>query len=134
MEEVKAAVQEALELEPLRGYASRLVEESKKLQKTSMHLMGLAMQEKPEVFLADATLFLEYFGTIVIAWQWLRQATVAQKALLAGQEGEELRFYQSKMHTFRYFFEYELPKVAGLHERLNSPARVTLEAAPEEIV
>jgi len=134
MEEVKAAVKEALALEPLKGYASRLVDESKKLQETAMHLMGLAMQEKPEVFLADATLFLEYFGNIVIAWQWLRQATLAQVALDAGQEGEEERFYRSKLHTFRYYFEYELPKAAGLQERLTSSVRVTLDAAPEEIV
>ncbi len=134
MEEVRATIQNALAHESLKGYAERLAKEAKDLQGTAMHLMQLAMQHPPEVFLADATLFLEYFGTISLSWQWLKQAVVAQRALEAGSEGDDAVFYRSKMHTFRYFFEYELPKVCGMRERLHSAVRVTLDTPGEEIV
>ena len=36
--------------------------------------LGTNGDGSPELFLADATLFLELFGVIAVAWQWLRQA------------------------------------------------------------
>jgi butyryl-CoA dehydrogenase len=133
-EELQACIQQAAAMDPLKSFAEKLAGAAQDLQQTTMHLMGLAMQEKPEVFLADATLFLEYFGTIAIAWQWLEQALVAQRALNEGAEGDEALFYQSKLQTCRYFFEYELPKTCGLQQRLRSSERVTLETRPEELV
>ena len=74
-----------------------------KLEKVTAHLMGIAMEGKMELFLADAALFLEFFGIIAIAWQWLLQATVARKALagnppigrcqLLSREGSHLRLF-----------------------------------------
>jgi Acetyl-CoA dehydrogenase C-terminal like len=96
-------------------------------------LMGLAQNETPEVFLADATMYLEYFSILVIGWQWLQQAIVVQAALDRGQSGNELNFYQGKMMAFRFFFEYELPKMLGLRARLLSNDRVTLETTAEQL-
>ncbi len=117
----------------LKRWADQLAGQAKSLQEATTHLMQLAMREPAEVFLADATLYLEYFGTVAIGWQWLQQAIVAEKAL-PNAAGEDVHFYQSKLHTCRYFFEYELPKTLGLHARLMSAERVTLEVKPEEIV
>ena len=44
----------------------------------------VARQQGPEAFLADATLYLEFFGIITIAWQWLLQGIAVQKALNNG--------------------------------------------------
>jgi len=133
-EELQASIQRAQDADSLKPFAEKLADAAQTLQQTTLHLMGLAMQEKPEVFLADATLFLEYFGTIAIAWQWLEQAIVAQQALDDGAEGDEALFYRSKIRTFQYFFEYELPKTCGLQQRLVSNRHVTLDTRPEELV
>lgn len=125
-----AEAQNALTLKPL---ADQLANAATKLQEVTAHLLQLATQEKPEVFLADATLYLDFFGTVTIAWQWLKQAIVAEKAL-PNAAGDDVLFYQSKLHTARYFFEYELPKTMGLRARLLSKERVTLEVKAEEIV
>jgi butyryl-CoA dehydrogenase len=58
--------------------------------------------------LANATLYLDSFGHVVIAWMWLRQA-MAAKAAAGGDADRD--FYAGKMAACRYFFRYELPKV-----------------------
>ncbi len=132
-QEVQKTIMAAQGSARLKPWADQLAKQATALQEATTHLIQLAMREPAEVFLADATLYLEYFGTVAIGWQWLQQAIVAEKALPSAA-GEDVHFYQSKLHTCRYFFEYELPKTLGLHVRLMSAERVTLEVKPEEIV
>jgi butyryl-CoA dehydrogenase len=83
-----------------------------------MHLVGIAQNQGPEFYLADATLYLELFGIVMVAWQWLQQALAASKRIETKLSKAEKAFYQGKLYTFQYFFGYELPKCAGLAERL----------------
>ncbi len=93
--------------------------------KTTRHLLAIAPTD-PEAFLADATLYLDLFGIIVLAWQWLRQAVVAQLNLPKAQS-EDINFYEGKRMAARYFYAYELVKIHALARRLQSPDRVTVE-------
>ena len=88
------------------------------LKEVTVSLTGLAMKGEIELFLPDATLYLELFGIVAIAWQWLLQAVTAAKALGAGPDAADADFYRGKIHTCRYFFAYELPKIRGLAARL----------------
>lgn len=133
MDEIQKTLQSAKEAATLVDWAESLENTMQLLQKTTSALMQLAMKDKPEVFLADATLYLEFFGLVVIGWQWLKQAVVAHAALEAGATGDEVDFYKGKLHTAAYFFEYELVKAAGLNTRLNSPNRITLDIHPRFI-
>jgi butyryl-CoA dehydrogenase len=56
----------------------------------------------PQLTLANATVYLEAAGHIVVAWIWLEQMIVAS--------GKEEDFYLGKMQAGRYFFFWELPK------------------------
>jgi butyryl-CoA dehydrogenase len=132
-QELAKTIGAAMEVPALKPFAEKLATSAAKLQETTVHLMGLAQTETPEVFLADATMYLEYFSILVIGWQWLQQAIVVQAALDRGQSGNELNFYQGKMMAFRFFFEYELPKMLGLRARLLSNDRVTLETTAEQL-
>jgi alkylation response protein AidB-like acyl-CoA dehydrogenase len=127
LSEVQAAIQQAEEFAELKPYAQGLKEGADRLTKVTLHLIGVAQNKGPEVFLADATLYLEFFGIISIAWQWLLQAVTAQKALSQGLSGSEADFYQGKLYTFRYFFKYELPKIEGLAKRLMDADGLTVE-------
>ena len=73
----------------------------------------------PELALANATLYLEAAGHIVIAWIWLQQYLAA-----AGKKGE---FYEGKRQATRYFFRFELPKTGPQFDLLASLDRTTLE-------
>ena len=125
--EVKSTIDTASENEGLKKYAHQLAEAAQTLQKTTMHLVKLAMENKPEVFLSDATLYLEFFGLVTISWLWLKQAIVAQNAIDNKAENEDYLFYQGKVHTMKYYFEYELPKIQALRDRLISEDRITLD-------
>ena len=117
--EVMKTVIEAKNHEVLLPYAEKLEKELGRLQKVTMHLLGLATQGNNEVFLADATLYMELFGIITVAWQWLKQGVVAQNAIeQQAPTGDELAFYQDKIHTMKFYFHYELIKTLSLAARL----------------
>jgi len=111
----------------LEKFADELNDSLTTLQEVTRHLISIAGQDGPEIYLADATLYLEFFGTITIAWQWLLQGIAAQKALNNGAKKKDLNFYEGKMFTLRYFFGYELPKTLGLAKRLMDDDRLTVE-------
>jgi len=67
------------------------------------------LREDPEVALANATLYLDSLGHIVVAWRWLVQAQAAESAY-ASASGSERDFYAGKLSACRYFFRHELPR------------------------
>ena len=76
----------------------------------------------PILTLANASVYLEAFGHIVIAWIWLEQCLVAGRNMTR----EEADFYQGKFAACRYFFAYELPKVGPMLDLLASLDKTTL--------
>jgi alkylation response protein AidB-like acyl-CoA dehydrogenase len=127
LEEVQQTIHEAEKFEELESYVQKLKESLEMLQKVTGHLMEVGKKEVPELFLADATLYLEFFGIVSVAWQWLVQATAVVKALRNRPNGAEANFYNGKFFAFRYFFEYELPKMEGLAKRLMNSDGLTVE-------
>jgi alkylation response protein AidB-like acyl-CoA dehydrogenase len=102
------------------------------LKKVTASLTDLAMKGEIELFLADATLYLELFGIVAIGWQWLLQAITAEKALATNSAPADADFYRGKIRTCRYFFAYELPKIRGLAARLKeSGDGITVTMKPE---
>jgi alkylation response protein AidB-like acyl-CoA dehydrogenase len=125
--EVRAAVEEAGKFPGLEPYARELSEGIEKLVQVTSHLVGISQHKGPEHFLADATLYLDLIGIISVAWQWLLQAIAIEKALEKQLPAVEETFYRGKLHTFRYFFGYELPKIEGLVKRLSNNDGLTVE-------
>ncbi len=118
LDEVHDTIRKAEEIPELKSFAGELKEAAEKLTKVTLHLMGVAQSKGPDIFLADSTLYLEFFGIVSIAWQWLAQALSARTALKKNPTGAEGDFYNGKVYTFQYFFRYELPKIEGLAKRL----------------
>ncbi len=100
------------------------------LESITRHLGSVYQQQGPESYLADATLYLDYFGLVVIAWHWLRMGQTAQAKLDDGDGAFAESFYRGKVATMQYFFEYELSKISGLATRLLSKRAITLELDP----
>ena len=129
LEEIQQTMADASSQPALVPLIDQLQEALGQLDVVTRHLLALAPISQ-EVFLADATLYLELFGIVTLAWQWLRQATVAQKALSKAPDDDQ-HFYQGKIQAARYFFDYELVKVCGLALRLQSPNHVTIDMREE---
>ncbi len=125
--EVETAIQEAGKSEELKTYADRLKAAMEQLQNVTLFRVQFALKGEVEEFLADATLYLELFGIIAVAWQWLLQGIAAQKGLNRGSSDLENSFYKGKLHTMKYFFHYELPKIRGLASRLMEADGLTVD-------
>ncbi len=125
--EVNKTISEANVHESLKPYAKMLGDEMQRLQKVTNTLLPFAQQGDYERFLMDATLYMELFGLVTVAWQWLKQSIVAQEALNNDISGEgDTDFYESKIQTMKYFFHYETPKALGLAKRLQDEEVLTI--------
>ncbi|MGO9121711.1 MAG: acyl-CoA dehydrogenase [Desulfomonilaceae bacterium] len=127
LEEVRNTTRPAMDDPNLRNYGQRLQEALNKLQEVTSRLAKIALQGEMELFLADATLYLELFGIIAVAWQWLLQALAATRKLEGTLTEEQAHFYEGKIFTFKYFFHYELPKTEGLVQRLLEADGLTVQ-------
>ncbi|WP_346534742.1 acyl-CoA dehydrogenase [Micromonospora sp. DPT] len=71
--------------------------------------------------LANASLYLEAVGHVVVAWMWLEQLLVVD----AAPPSADPDFYAGKRQAARYFFRYELPRTAAQFDLLDSLDRTT---------
>lgn len=75
--------------------------------------------------LANASLYLEAFGHMVVAWIWLEQALKALEK--AGAGSHDTDFYRGKLQACAYFFKWELPKTHAQLALLESIDTTTLD-------
>jgi butyryl-CoA dehydrogenase len=76
----------------------------------------LVVADDRERGLANATVYLHYFGRLFAAWIWTLQALKASKGLSCSEVGGvDYAFYKGKLQTAQYYINWELPKME--HER-----------------
>ncbi len=120
--------------ENLAPYADKLAGGMKTIEGVLGKISGHAMQGEFEKYLADATPFMQIFSTVVIAWQWLKMANTAQEALSSGELTYSKEFYESKIHTMKFFYKYELSKIEGIANIFNDDKFLTLQLENELII
>lgn len=129
--EVGKTIEKGRAVKELKVFADQIEEALTLLKELTQHLTGIAIRGDIELFLADATLYLEFFSIVCMAWQWLIQALVARAALDKNPSETETNFYQGKLHVAMYFFNYELPKIEGLARRLKNSDGLTVSMKEE---
>ncbi len=77
----------------------------------------------PTVALANATVYLEAVGHVVVAWLWLEQLVTAH-----GRDGG---FYEGKRAAAAYFFRHELPRTGPWFDLVASRDRTVLDVSPD---
>ena len=134
-QEIQNTLTEAASYDDLKPIAGKLGEVMGQIQEVLQHLMQYAMAGNHERFLADATLFMEMMGIGVVGWQWLKQGIAAKQSLISGNFGDRTSdFYESKLHTLKFYFKYEIPKTASLAQILMNTDTLTLTEEKEIIV
>lgn len=106
-EEINKTIQQAQQKPALASHAKEL---TKALEKIEQTILAVTACSDVTLSLANATPFLDALGHVVIAWQWLWQASIADEKLADAAETDK-NFYQGKLAACRYFFNYELPKI-----------------------
>jgi len=76
----------------------------------------------PDLALANAHVYLEAAGHLVVGWLWLEQA------LATGENRTD--FHDGKRQAARYFWKWELPRVHHRFDLLESLDRTVLDANP----
>jgi alkylation response protein AidB-like acyl-CoA dehydrogenase len=133
--EIMKDVHAAQHYNNIQCYADCLLHEMHTFDKVTQHLLSISAKGDAEIFLSDAALYMELFGILNVAWQWLKQATVAQRALeLKNCTETDKQFYASKIHTMKFFFHYELVKTKGLSARLMDGEVLTVMNEEEMIL
>ncbi|WP_237065749.1 acyl-CoA dehydrogenase [Microbulbifer guangxiensis] len=109
-EVIGQTLMEARDCPALVAQAEALEHSLQQLGETTLQLMG-QLQTDVDRGLANASLYLDAFGRVVLAWMWLRQALAAQRGLESASGHSEQDFYRGKLQAAHYFSEWELPQV-----------------------
>ena len=133
MAEINETLEAALQTPGLENWAKQLGEQLQQTQQVLEYLVPFAMKGDYERFLADASIFMEFFSLIIIGWSWLEIGVASKRALITGDTSNEANFYESKLEALEYFFVYELPKTKGHAEILMHPSSVTIKKEKEHI-
>jgi len=118
----------------LKKYGAVLGDKLKLSQKVLGYLVPFAIKGNHERYLADANLFMEYMSIIVLGWLWLEMAVDAKKELVNADKKYSETFYDSKIHTMKFYFKYEVPKTNSLAESLMSSEELTIKTDKEYIL
>ena len=100
----------------LAPYGAQLQAAVERVVATTQRLWGTG---DVDLALANASVYLEAVGHVVVAWMWLEQALAA--------EGREGAFYDGKRAAARYFYAFELPRTGPQLDLLDSLDRTTLD-------
>lgn len=92
-----------------------------RLQRLLPQLGDALKGPEQSVLLANAQCFMNIFAQIVLSWIWLRQAIVAEQALMQPAIGDDdQHFYHGKLQAARYFIHWELATISRDFELLEN--------------
>lgn len=126
-QEIQQTIHQASAHESLQSYIRELGENLSLIQKVLGTLMPKAQNGDFERYLADATIFMDLFGTIIIGWQWLKMGVSAQNALDAEEKPFSKEFYEAKIHTLKFFYKYEMSRCKGLAKTIMDELDLTVD-------
>jgi len=118
-EEVRAAVNAARGERQLAAHADALDAAWRRIEQVTQALYGAPDLNQT---LANATVYLEAVGHVVVAWIWLQQAMAAIARL-----PEDDDFRRGKLQACRYFYQWELPKIQPQLDLLAALDTTTLD-------
>lgn len=133
-QEMNTTIQEALTYDELKPYAKELGLNLKRIAEVVAFLSGFAQKGNYERFISDATIFMDFMSTIVGGWQWLKIATNAKQAMVTGDTTFDATFYESKIHTLKFYFKYEMRKTSNLADIMMDETVLTIASDAEVIV
>lgn len=119
--------QRAHEYQQLRDHSRSLREALDELASTTA-LLRQKQGADMDLALANATVYLDAFGRVVIAWIWLKQATVAKRSLAAAADTDYLH---GKLQAAEFYFRWELPATWAQFELLKAFDRTPLDTKDE---
>ncbi|KYG75484.1 acyl-CoA dehydrogenase [Roseivirga echinicomitans] len=126
-EEIQLTIKEASAHDSLQSNIRVLGESLNSIQQVLGTLMPHAQNGDFERYLADASVFMDLFGTVVTGWQWLKIGVSAQTAIESSDNTYSNDFYESKLHTLQFFYKYEMSRCKGLSKTIMNELALTVD-------
>ncbi|MEW9898140.1 acyl-CoA dehydrogenase [Chitinivorax sp. PXF-14] len=101
---------EAATLAECAPLAAALADAAKLIGELTLQLAMSFISAGVDRTLANASLYLDLAGRVVLSWMWLRQAMAAERGL-AGAAHDDEAFYRGKLQAARYYLGWELPEI-----------------------
>jgi alkylation response protein AidB-like acyl-CoA dehydrogenase len=80
----------------------------------TMRLASVGMSGQVDEMMLHSVDYLDLLSTVVVAWQWLLQAAVANEGLAKAPDALSSDFYQGKVCAAQYWIKTELPRIEHL--------------------
>ncbi len=96
------------------------------------NLLPFAKSGDYQAYLADATIFMELFGHLLVGWQWLKMGLTAAQQLTAQSGALSDEFYRAQLETMQFYYKYEMPKILAGVETLKSRTKELVTNRHEE--
>ena len=109
----------------LSEFAHSLTKAWNRIQVVTAALAGV---DDMRLRLANASAYLDAFGHVVVAWLWLSQALIAQRAVPSSAT-KDRSFYEGKTQACRFFFRWELPRISAWCDLLDPVDTTCLDMA-----
>ena len=130
MNEVQRSIDLAGQYDALSEFTTSLKQARELVIETTSTLTAVAAEGEVNRFLANSSVYLDMLGHLVIAWLWLKQASVVQLGLAEAQDADR-QFYLGKIKACQYYYRWELPKLRAQAELLSSLDSTCLDMTEE---
>lgn len=131
LKEIRRTITACRAIEALSVHAEALEDALALVEGTTRILIG-TMRTNAALALANASVYLEMLGHVVVAWLWLEQARVATRASEDSSD-DATNFYDGKVLTCGWFFRCELPKIEAQAKLLQSLDQTYLDLRIESL-
>jgi hypothetical protein len=113
LEKIQKTITRARRHETLIPMADKLETAMNDMGESAMHLGKKAMSPELKKAFAHAFPFLEVMGDVTMGWMLLWRAVVATEKLQKGAKKKDVSFYESQIHTAKFFVNTVLPVTHG---------------------
>lgn len=107
---IKKTIEMCSQHEDTTLLASAVSESLTSLNKVTLSLTS-QMASNPDLVLANASIYLDVFGRVLMSWIWLKQAQLACDALKREVHKGDDAFYKGKLQAARFYIQWELPEI-----------------------
>jgi len=113
------------------SYAAELGRAIETLKVTTSTVLGATQEQSIDLVFSNSVSYLDMFGHIVIAWLWLKQGLVAERALQQQPHADDVKVYRGKLPAMQYFYRTELPQIHHYSELVKNIDSTSFEMQSE---
>ena len=131
MARIAATIEEASADASLAEFTAALKSASERVAQTTMALAAAGARGETDRMLANAWVYMELLGGLVIGWMWLRQLLCI--ARIASPSESDIGYFEGKRQAARYYYRWELPKLERHAALLESLDDTLLASKPAQL-